>query len=146
MMFGRTRTDAVKDNVATGKELATALARDRKFRKHLIAALGHGEIARRRVTEQITLKAALMRLAADEELRRELMTATKNLQDAWSRVEKKQRSHRLRNTLFVVAGAAAAAGVVRSRGRLQEQASKLRRSGASTDEKPETAAPVVVEA
>jgi hypothetical protein len=144
-MFGRTRTDAVKDNVATGKELAAALARDRKFRKHLIAALGHGEIARRRVTEQITLKAALMRLAADEQLRREVVTATKSLQDAWSRVEKK-RSHRLRNTLFVVAGAVAVAGVVQSRGRLQEQASKLRRSGASTDEKPEAVAPVVVEA
>jgi hypothetical protein len=140
-MFGRTNTDAVKANVASGKELAAALARDRKFRKHLISALGHGEAARRRVAEQITMKAMLMRLAADEELRRDLVTATKSLQEAWSRVEKK-RSHRLRNTLFVVAGAVAVAGVIQSRGRLQEQASKLRRSGASTDEKAEPAAPL----
>ena len=143
-MFGRIKTDAVKDNVASGKELAAALAQDRKFRKHLISALGHGEAARRRVAEQITMKAMLMRLAADQELRRDLVTATKSLQDAWSRVEKKKRSNRLRKTLFVVVGAVAVAGVVQSRGRLQEQASKLRSSGTSTDEKPEAAAPVTV--
>jgi hypothetical protein len=139
-MFRRTKTDAVKANVVSGTELAAALARDRKFRKHLIAALGHGELARRRAARQVTMTAMLARLAADEELRGQLVTATKNLQQAWSRVERKQRSNRLRNTLLVLGGAATVAALVRSREQVREQATKLRRS----DQKPETPAPAQV--
>lgn len=135
MIFGRTKTDAVKANVISGKELAAALARDRRFRKHLVAALGHGELARRRAARQVTAAAMLARLAADEDLRRELATATKNLQQAWARVER-QRSHRLRNTMLVLGGAAAVAALVQSRERVREQATKLRR----TDQKPEAPA------
>ena len=107
-MFRQTKTDAVRANVVSGTELAAALARDRKFRKHLIDALGHGELARRRAARQVTMTAMLARLAADEELRSELVTATRNLQRAWSRVERK-RSNRLRNALLVLGGAAAIA-------------------------------------
>jgi hypothetical protein len=107
-MFGRrSKTQAVKDNAASSTELALALARDKKFRKQLAAAIGHGMAARRRAASRFGLAAAAARLAADGELRSELAAATESLQEAWSRVERK-RSHRLRTTLLVVGGAAGA--------------------------------------
>lgn len=143
-MFRRTKTDVVKANVVSGAELASALARDRKFRKHLIAALGHGELARRRAARQVTMTAMLARLAADEELRGQLVDATKNVQQAWSRVERQQQSHKVRNVLLVIGGAAAVAALVKSREQVRDQAMKLRRS----DEKPQApaSAPGLVEA
>jgi hypothetical protein len=139
-MFRRTNTAAVKDNVTSGKDLATALARDRKFRKHLVAALAHGAVARRRAAQQITMRAVLMRLAADEELRRELETTTQNLQRAWRQVEKK-RTRRLRNTLLVIGGTATAVGIVQSRGWIRMRAAELRRSRERTGDEER---PVVV--
>ena len=47
-MFGRTKTQAVKDHAATSKEFALALSRDKKFRKQLLSAIGHGAKAKRR--------------------------------------------------------------------------------------------------
>ena len=106
-MFGRSKTEAVKENVASGADLAAALGKDKKFRKQLAAAIGHGEIARRRARSRIGVVATGKRLAADEELRRNVREMVENLRGAWSRVEKK-RSHRLRNTLLVIVGAGGA--------------------------------------
>ncbi|HKG44967.1 MAG TPA: SRPBCC family protein [Gaiellaceae bacterium] len=110
-MFRGSKRDALRDNAASGKDLALALSRDKKFRKQLLAAVGHGAAAKRRAAKRVGLTAAAARLAADEDLRRELATMTKNLQEAWSRVEKK-RSHKLRNTMMIIlgGGAVAAAG------------------------------------
>jgi hypothetical protein len=116
-MFGRSKTQSVKDNAASGKELALALAHDKQFRKQLASAIGHGLVARRRAAGRFGLAAAAARLAADQELRRELAAATESLQVAWSRVEKK-RSHRLRNTLLVVGGAAGALAAFKLRSKL----------------------------
>jgi uncharacterized membrane protein len=107
-MFKRTKTKALKNNAASATELATALAKDRKFRKQLASALGHGIVARRRAARRIGFAAAVARLSADPKLRRELQAMLKNLDKAWTRVEKK-RSNRLRNTLLAVAGAGGAA-------------------------------------
>ena len=41
-MFGRTKTQAVKDHAASSKDFALALSRDKKFRKELLSAIGHG--------------------------------------------------------------------------------------------------------
>jgi uncharacterized membrane protein len=110
-MFRRSRTTVLKDNAITGKELALALSRDKKFRKQLISAIGHGTKAKRRASRRIGFLAAASRLANDKQLRRELETMTKNLDQAWSRVQRKQkRSHKLRNTILVLGGGAAAAG------------------------------------
>ena len=109
-MLKRTKT-ALKDNAASATELATSLAKDRKFRKQLISALGHGVTARRRAKRRIGFAAAVARLSGDPKLRRELRSMVKNLDKAWTRVQKK-RSHRLRNSLVAlvgVGGAAAAA-------------------------------------
>src|SRR5690348_12968811 len=106
-MFGRSKTQVMKDNAATGTDLALTLARDKKFRKELATALGHGMRARRRAASRFGMTAVAMRLATDEELRRELQTMAQNLQQAWHRVERK-RSHRGRNTTMVVLGAGGA--------------------------------------
>jgi uncharacterized membrane protein len=107
-VFGGTKTqtlkDNVKDNAASATELATALARDKKFRKQLLSAAGHGLVARRRAAGRIGLVAAVARLANDPKLKGELHQMTKNLDKAWSRVQGK-RSHKLRNSLLIVGGA-----------------------------------------
>jgi uncharacterized membrane protein len=108
-MFGRTKTEAAKDKVTSGTELAVALAQDKKFRRELMAAIGHGAGARKRATRQFGLIALVTRLARDKELRRQLHEMSGNVQKALTRVEKKRR-HRLRNSLIVVGvGGAAAA-------------------------------------
>jgi len=110
-MFGRSKTKAVKENAASGTELAVSLARDKRFRQELLSAVMHGTAARQRAASRIGLVAAVLRLGADKELRSELRQMTENLQNAWARVEKK-RSISLRNVLFVTgvgAGVAVAA-------------------------------------
>jgi uncharacterized membrane protein len=116
-MFGQSKTDALKDNAVSGKDLAVALSRDKKFRKQLASAVGHGVAAKRRAAKGVGLTAVAARLAADKDLRRELTTMSKNLQEAWTRVEKK-RSHKLRNTVLVLGGGAAAFGAFKLRDRV----------------------------
>jgi uncharacterized membrane protein len=103
-VFGRTKTQMLKANATSATELATALARDKKFRKQLLSAAGHGVIARKRAARRLGFLAAVNRLAADPKLKRELRQMSKNLDKAWSRIQSK-RSHKLRNTLLIVGGA-----------------------------------------
>jgi uncharacterized membrane protein len=116
----RTKTDVLKENAASAAEFATALAKDRKFRRELVSAVSHGTIAKRRAARKIGLLATVSRLTSDPKLKRELNKVVKSLDKAWSRVERK-RSHKLRNTLIVagvgggVAAAAAAAPKLRNR-------------------------------
>jgi len=110
-MFGRSKTQAVKDNAASGTDLAVSLAQDKRFRKQLLSAMGHGAAARQRAASRIGLVAAVHRLGTDKELRSELRQMTENLQNAWTQVEKK-RSRKLRNFLLVVAGIGTAAAAV----------------------------------
>jgi uncharacterized membrane protein len=116
-MFGKTKTKVVQDNAASGKDFALALARDRKFRKELTSAIGHGAAAKRKAAKRVGLTAAAARLAADKDLRRELSRMSENLQGAWTRVEKK-RSHKFRNTVLLAAGGGAAAALYKLRDRL----------------------------
>jgi uncharacterized membrane protein len=112
-MFGRNRRTAAKENAAAAAELATQLAADRKFRRQLLRALGHGVSARRQAGRQLGLTAAARRLAADEQLRQELRRMVSDLQAVRSRLERK-RSHRLRNSLLVVVGSGAAVAVAKA--------------------------------
>src|SRR6266852_2611896 len=102
-MFGRSKTQAVKEGAARGTALAVSLARDKRFRKQLLSAVGHGATARQRAASRIGLVSAVHRLGADKELRSELRQMTQNLRNALTRAEQK-RSHKLRNVLLVVAG------------------------------------------
>src|SRR3954447_25184350 len=89
---------------------AGSLAKDKKFRKELLSAISHGTIAQRRAARKVGFYAAMLRLANDPKLRREVSKMVTSLDKAWGRVEKK-RSHKVRNTLLLVGlgGAAAAA-------------------------------------
>jgi siroheme synthase (precorrin-2 oxidase/ferrochelatase) len=108
-MIGRTSTvDTVRSSAQSGKDLAARLAQDRKFRKQLLAAVGHGAAAKRRASSRMGLVGAALRLATDVELRSELDQMAQEVRHAWSRVEAK-RSHRLRTTVLVVAAAGAVA-------------------------------------
>jgi uncharacterized membrane protein len=142
-MFGRTKTQAVKDHAATSKDFALALSRDKKFRKQLLSAIGHGAKAKRRAAKRVGFMAAATRLSNDKQLRRELQTMTKDLKNAWSRAETKKRSHKLRNTMLVLGGGAAAAGAaVKLRGRMPG-ANSANGTGISTiDESIEVGVPV----
>jgi uncharacterized membrane protein len=109
-MLKDSKTQTLKENAATVSDLATALAKDKKFRKEVISGLRHGAIARRRASRQIGLMAVVSRLSADPKLRSELRKLKRNLERSWTRVEKK-RSHKLRNFLIAlgVGGVTAAA-------------------------------------
>jgi uncharacterized membrane protein len=109
-MFRKTRTEKLKDQAGSATDLAAALAKDAKFRRELLQAVGHGVTARRRAARRIGFLAAVARIAADDRLRREVRQMTKNLEKAWGRVERKQ-SHKLRNTLIVVGATGAVAAV-----------------------------------
>jgi hypothetical protein len=114
-VFTRTKTDVLKENAASAADFATALAKDKKFRKELLSAVRHGTIAKRRASRRIGFVATAARLANDPRLKHELRKMSKSLDKAWSRVEKK-RSHKLRNTLLVIgAGGVLAAAVVHKR-------------------------------
>src|SRR5690242_14998434 len=81
-MLGRRSAAEIKENVASGADLAVALARDKKFRKQLLAATSHAEAARRRAVRRTGAIAAAMRLATDEEVRQELRTVIESLRQA----------------------------------------------------------------
>jgi uncharacterized membrane protein len=119
-MFGRSRKEQAREQL----ELATTLAQDKKFRKQLGEAVGHGAAARRRAIPRSGAVAVAARVAADEELRNEMRNAAANLRNAWSRVEKK-RSHKVRNT-FLLLGATALAAVPDVRRFVTDRISALR--------------------
>ena len=109
-MFKRSRTAAVKANAAGAADFAGALAKDRKFRKELISAVGHGTIAKRRAARRIGFVAAATRLGTDPKLKRELKKMVTSLDKARLRIEKK-RSHKLRTSLLVAGGVGGAVAV-----------------------------------
>jgi len=135
------KTRAIKKEAASRTELALALARDKTFRTRLAAAVTHGTQATLQAAKMFGTLAIASRLAADKELRRELAAAMQNVQHAWKRVEKK-RSHKLRNTLFVVAGGAAAAGLYRFREGLPRLGSAEWAGISTIDESIEVGVPV----
>jgi uncharacterized membrane protein len=118
-MFGGSRTKDLKKNAFSSKELAVALAKDRKFRKQLRSAAKHGSKARRRAVPRAGMVAVGARIASDEKLRHELQETADKLQQAWRRVEKK-RSHRLRNLLVALGFGAIAAKLYQSRDRVSQ--------------------------
>jgi uncharacterized membrane protein len=98
-VFRRTKMDQAVSQL----ELAAKLARDERFRKQIVSALLHATHLRRRA-----------RFAAYEQARTELGEITKHLQKAVSRFEKK-RSHKLRNTIFIVGAGSAVAAIPQTR-------------------------------
>jgi uncharacterized membrane protein len=110
-MFRRSKTTALKTRATSGKDLAVALAQDKKFRKELKSAIRHGEFARRRARRRIGPVAVVSRLTTDQKLTREVRQMAEHIQRAVTRAEQK-RSHTLRNTLILVGAGGAVAFVV----------------------------------
>jgi uncharacterized membrane protein len=121
-MFRRSKTEELKESVTSTADQAVAVAQDKEFRKQVVAALVHAAAARDRAVSRAGVRAAAGRLATDEALRQELSAMIDSLRTAWARLERKKKSHRVRNTLLVLvgAGAAAAAAVPQIRRRLMQ--------------------------
>jgi uncharacterized alpha-E superfamily protein len=104
----KSTTDTLKDSASTATDLATKLAKDKKFRKELAAAISHGVHVRRQARRRAGLAAVAARLSLDPRIRREVRAMFQNLDKALARVERKQ-SHKTRNTVLVLAGVGAIA-------------------------------------
>jgi len=92
-----------KSKVSDASDFAASLAKDKKFRKELLAAISHGTIAQRRAKRKLGFLAAARSMTRDEKLRRELKKMMDSVDRVVSRVEKK-RSHKVRTTLLVIGG------------------------------------------
>jgi uncharacterized membrane protein len=107
-MFRRSKTTELKESVASTADQAATLAQDKEFRERVLAAFMHAAAARERASSRVGVRAAAGRMAADPALRRELKEMLENVRAARVRMEKKKKSHRVRNTLLVLVGAGAA--------------------------------------
>jgi uncharacterized membrane protein len=99
-MFRKSKKETMKAQAGSSTALAFELAQDKKFRKELLEAVGHGAVARDRVRSRIGPMATMNRIASDETLREELSELGSNLARAKGRVEKKQRGGRMRKTML----------------------------------------------
>jgi hypothetical protein len=115
-MFGRSRSERIKDSAVNASELALQLAQDKKFRKRLLSAIAHTAEARRRTRRSLGFGGALARLAADQALLRELRDAGHDLEQAHGRLERKRRGHKLRKVIVL-----ALLGLLASIPRLRER-------------------------
>jgi uncharacterized membrane protein len=107
-MFRRHESSVSSKAVEAGT-VVSDLALDQKFREKLLAAIGHATIAQQRA-RRLKLFASAARIASDPQVRYEVRQATRNLQAAWERAQKKQ-GHRLRNAFLIGVGGGAVAAV-----------------------------------
>lgn len=117
-MLGSSAMAAAGKKATTASELATQLARDKKFREQLSGAARHGARAKRIAARQIGSLSLVRRLATDPELRAELQEMADDLQAALVRLQyKRARSHRVRNTLLLAGAVGGGLGLaLRKRG------------------------------
>ena len=111
-MFGRDSGRAAVADAASGlSSYGTELVQDEKLRRRLMAAIVAGAAARRRAKRQAGMRGFARRLATDSVLRAQLAEMVVQLQKARRRVEKR-RSHKVRNSILVLAGFGAASAAV----------------------------------
>jgi uncharacterized membrane protein len=112
MMFGgNSARTAVGDAASELSGYGTELVQDEKLRERLMAAIVAGAAARRRARRQAGVRGFVQRLAADPVLRAQVGEMLAQLQKAQRRVERR-RSHKVRNSLLVLAGFGAASAAV----------------------------------
>lgn len=106
-MFGRKNVATAASDALEGvSPYVDQLAHDEKLRERLAAAIAAGAAARTRAKKQTGVLGLATRLATDPVLRAQLSEATTQLQKANSRL-KKHKSHKVRNTMLLLAGAGA---------------------------------------
>jgi len=116
-MFGRSKTEKLKENAVSASELALQLAQDKKFRKRLLSGIKHSSEAGRRTRRGLGLTGAIARLASDQALKTELRSARNDLRRAYGQLEAKRRKHRLRR-FTLLAGLVSLAAVPQLRERV----------------------------
>jgi len=113
-MFGRKNVATAASDALDGvTPYVDQLAHDEKFRQRLAAAIAAGAAARTRAKRQTGLVGLATRLATDPVLRAQLGEVSSQLQKANGRL-KKHKSHKLRNTALLLAGAGAVVAAIPS--------------------------------
>jgi hypothetical protein len=106
-MFGRKNVATAASDVLDGVlPYVDRLAHDEKLRRRLAAAITAGAAARTRAKKHTGLAGLATWLTTDPTLRTQLGEVSSQLQKASSRL-KKHKSHKLRNTVLLLAGAGA---------------------------------------
>jgi hypothetical protein len=114
LMFGRKNVATAAGDAVDGvSPYVDQLAHDEKLRQRLAAAITAGAAARARAKKQTGLVGLATRLATDPVLRAQLAEVSSQLQKANGRL-KKHRSHKLRNTVLLLAGAGAVVAAIPS--------------------------------
>jgi hypothetical protein len=101
-----TQLDKAKKTLREVVSYADQVARDERLRADIRSAAGHGAKASERVKKDLDGGGISTRLAADKKLRRNLRAMLDDLDSASDRV-RRRNSHRVRNVLLVLVGAAA---------------------------------------
>ena len=102
-----TQLDKAKKTLREVVSYADQIARDERLRADIRSAAGHGAKASERVKKDVDGGGISTRLAADKKLRRNLRAMLDDLDSASDRV-RRRNSHRVRNVLLMLVGAAAA--------------------------------------
>jgi hypothetical protein len=111
-----TQLDKAKKTLREVVSYADQIARDERLRADIRSAAAHGAKASERVKKDVD-GGISTRLAADRKLRRNLRAMLDDLDSASDRV-RRRNSHRVRNALLMLVGAAAALVVAVPRIRL----------------------------
>ena len=111
-MFGRSGARVAVGDAASGiSGYGAELVQDGKLRERLMAAIVAGAAARRRARRRAGVRGFMQQLAADPVLRAKVGEMLAQLQKARGRVERR-RSHKVRNSVLVLAGFGATAAAV----------------------------------
>jgi uncharacterized membrane protein len=103
-VFGRkSRSGVVADAAGTAAQYGGQLIEDEKVRNRTLAAIAAAIAARERAKRQTGVVGLGRRLAADPVFRAQVAEVAVQLQKAQRRADRK-RSHKLRNTMLVLAG------------------------------------------
>lgn len=109
------RTKKAKDMLSDALTYADDLVRDERMRSDLRSALDHGLAASRRLRTDTGLAGLTERLESDKTLKKNVRSMLDDLDRAAGRA-RRRTSHRMRNSILVLAGAAmAVVGILRGR-------------------------------
>ena len=105
--------DKAKETLRDVVSYADEVMRDERLRADIRAAVAHGSKAGDRVRKSVSAGGITTSLAGDKKLRKDLRRMLDDLDSASERI-RRNKSHRARNILLIVASAGAALAVIPS--------------------------------
>jgi DNA invertase Pin-like site-specific DNA recombinase len=105
--------DKAKETLRDVVSYADEVMRDERLRGDIRAAVAHGSKAGDRVRKSVNAGGITTSLASDKKLRKDLRRMLDDLDSASERI-RRNKSHRARNVLLIVASAGAALAVIPS--------------------------------